>query len=224
MSKIAITGTSRGLGLEMVRQASARGDKVLACFRSPKNAELFFNMDGVTPTLLDVTDPKACEDVARIFGPLDLLICNAGQYIGYGKLEDPAYTPEAWAQVLATNVSGVFFTARAFIPYLQPKHGKIAIISSRLGSNTESSSGGSYIYRASKAAVTNLATNLSLDLADKGIAVGAYHPGWVKTDMGGAEADIDSTESVAGLLARFDCLSMENTGRFEDYSGMRLAY
>ncbi len=76
-----------------------------------------------------------------------------------------------------------FFTTRAFLPFLAKPGGKIAIISSRMGSNTDSVSGGSYIYRASKAAATNLASNLAIDLKQDGVAVGAYHPGHVGTDM-----------------------------------------
>ncbi len=84
--------------------------------------------------------------------------------------------------------------------------------------------GGSYLYRASKAAATNLARNLAVDLKAQGVAVGAYHPGWVRTDMGGSSASIDTGESAQGLLARFDVLSLATTGVFEDYRGDPMAF
>jgi NAD(P)-dependent dehydrogenase (short-subunit alcohol dehydrogenase family) len=79
--------------------------------------------------------------------------------------------------------------------------------------------GGSYIYRASKAAVLNLSRNLATDLKPRCVAVGIYHPGWVRTDMGGASAAIDGTEAAQGLLDRIDALSLETTGCFETWDG-----
>jgi NAD(P)-dependent dehydrogenase (short-subunit alcohol dehydrogenase family) len=99
----------------------------------------------------------------------------------------------------------------------------VAILSSRLGSNMHAG-GGSYIYRASKAAVTNLGRNLASDLAPRGIAVGIYHPGWVRTDMGGTGAEISPEESVAGLVARFDALSVETAGEFRTWDGRTLEF
>ena len=80
------------------------------------------------------------------------------------------------------------------------------------------------IYRASKAAATNLARSLAIELAPRKIAVGAYHPGWVRTDMGGPSADVSPQESAAGLLARFDKLSITNTGIYESYRGEKLPF
>jgi len=126
--------------------------------------------------------------------------------------------------VMMTNVAGVFFTVRAFLPSLvaapQPK---IAIVSSVMASS-EQAPGGAYIYRASKAAATNLARNLAVDLKQPGVAVGAYHPGWVRTDMGGPNADIEVEESAKGLLERFEALSLETTGVFEDYRGKAIPF
>ena len=80
------------------------------------------------------------------------------------------------------------------------------------------------IYRASKAAATNLARSLAIELAPNGIAVGAYHPGWVRTDMGGPSADVSPQESAAGLLTRFEKLDLSNTGIYESYSGEKLPF
>ena len=123
-----------------------------------------------------------------------------------------------------TNVAGVFFSARAFLAQLEAElPGKIAVVSSVMASQARAP-GGAYIYRASKAAATNVARNLAAELKSRGIAVGAYHPGWVRTDMGGGAADIDVGESADGLLARFDALSMATTGVFEDYRGQAIPF
>ena len=98
------------------------------------------------------------------------------------------------------------------------QNAKIAIISSQMASDTKAS-GGSYIYRASKAAALNLGRNLATDLKKDGISVGIYHPGWVKTDMGGTGADIGTSDAAEGLIARFDALSLATTGCFETWDG-----
>jgi NAD(P)-dependent dehydrogenase (short-subunit alcohol dehydrogenase family) len=156
--------------------------------------------------------------------PIDLLICNAGQYLARGGLDDPEYSFDAWHTVMMTNVAGIFFTVRAFMPrLLQAPAAKIAIVSSMMASS-ERAPGGAYIYRASKAAATNLARNLAVDLKGQGIAVGAYHPGWVRTDMGGPKAAVDVDDSATGLMQRFDALSLATTGVFEDYRGEAIPF
>jgi len=124
-----------------------------------------------------------------------------------------------WAETFATNVTGVFLTVQALLPNLRAAGGaRIAIISSQMASHTRAP-GGSYIYRASKAAVLNLGRNLAADLAPEGIAVGIYHPGWVRTDMGGDAAEIGVDEAAEGLVARFDALDMDDTGCFRTWDG-----
>jgi NAD(P)-dependent dehydrogenase (short-subunit alcohol dehydrogenase family) len=215
MATILITGANRGVGRELARQAAARGDTVIACARDAGAVEA-----GLEAHALDVRDPAAAEALAgKLAGrTLDLVICNAGVLIGRGGLDDPAYTAESWAETMAVNVAGPFFAARAFVPLLRRPGGKFAIISSQMGSSARAG-GGSYSYRASKAAATNLAANLAKDLAAEGIAVGSWHPGWVRTDMGGPSAAISAKESARGLLRRFDGLSLATTGVFETYSG-----
>jgi len=218
-----ITGANRGIGLEMTRQAAARGDRVLAGMRRPDAPELR-EISGAEVLAFDVTDAVALAEAAEGTGPVDLLVCNAGQLRARGGLDDPEHTREVWESVLMTNVTGVLFTVRAFLPrLLEAETPKIAIISSIMASS-ERAPGKSYLYRASKAAATNLARNLAVDLKEQGIAVGAYHPGWVRTDMGGGRADISPAESAAGLLARFDALSMRTTGVFEDYKGVAIPF
>ena len=230
---VLITGASRGIGLELARQAAARGDRVVACARDVTAEGLDALAAEADPSVeretADVTDPASLDALAgRLAGRrIDLLICNAGIYRGRGKLAEATdaagYAPEDWAAVFAANVTGVFLTVRALAPLLARPGGRIAVISSQMGSNGRAR-GGSYSYRASKAAATNLARNLALDLKPEGIAVGAYHPGWVRTDMGGAGADIEAEDSAAGLLARFDALGPEHTGVFENYDGAPMPF
>ena len=222
MADILITGTSRGIGREMAERYAAAGDAVFACARDAAAAPAGA---GLTPMALDVTDDGSLAALeARLEGAaLDLLICNAGALIGRGGVDDPAYTRAAFEEVLAVNVTGVFFTIRACLPALRRGKGKVAIVSSQMGSN-ERAKGNAYLYRASKAAATNLGSALSKELAAEGIAVGSYHPGWVRTDMGGSEADISVEESAAGLMGRFAALGPENAGCFEFYSGEAIPF
>ena len=156
-----------------------------------------------------------------------------------GGLTDPGHTQDNIAESLMTNIAGVYFTVRAFLPHLlmtaetkttdsdttkaDAMIGRIAIISSIMGSQTLSAANAP-IYRASKAAATNLARSFAVELAPRGIAVGAYHPGWVRTDMGGPNADVAPADSAAGLLQRFDLLSLETTGIYETYDGTALPF
>ena len=233
---ILITGANRGIGLEMTRQAAQRGDRVIAACRHPDDAADLQKLaaeDGLQIDIIgmDVADYSAVAAAAsqiasNITSALDLVVANAGQMNARGGLQDPGHTQDNIAASLMTNVAGVFFTARHFLPHLRAAASnggtnnvaKLAVISSQMGSSTRAGISAP-IYRASKAAATNLARSLSLELAPDNIAVGAWHPGWVQTDMGGSEAAITPHTSAAGLLSRFDALSMQTSGVFEDYAG-----
>lgn len=206
--QVLITGASRGIGAQMTAQLEARGDTVTAVARYGRDIAV------------DVSDAASIRAMADAFGdkPLDLLVCNAGVFPDRGEDLSTGFPADMWAEVFAINVTGVFLTVQALLPNLQAAKGKIAIISSQMGASTKASGGG-YIYRASKAAATNLAFNLATDLRSDGVAVGAYHPGWVRTDMGGASAAVSPEDSAAGLIARFDALNITNTGLFETYDG-----
>ncbi|MEM7074283.1 MAG: SDR family NAD(P)-dependent oxidoreductase [Pseudomonadota bacterium] len=207
---VLVTGANRGLGAALCDVCRARGDQVTATSR-----------DAGTDMTLDVTRPDSHAALAaRLDGArIDLLVCNAGIYPDKGQPLADGYPAQMWADAFATNVTGVFLTVQSLLPNLQcAETPKIAILSSTMASH-ERAPGGSYIYRASKAAVLNLGRNLARDLHDLGIAVGIYHPGWARTDMGGAQADVSVAESVAGLMARFDALSLDTTGCFETWQG-----
>ena len=212
--QVILTGGNRGIGAQMTSQMRARGDTVLATSR-----------DGSTGAVLDVTNSEQIKSFAASYEPaLDLLVCNAGVYLDKGHALENGYEAQIWAETFAVNVTGVFHTIQALLPALRRSNApKVAIIASQMGSS-ERAGGNAFLYRASKAAAVNLACNLAIDLKGDGIAVGAYHPGWVQTDMGGAEADIDAATSATGLIARFDKLSRDHTGVFENYDGALMPF
>ena len=205
-----ITGANRGIGAALHDRLS-QDDRVIGTHRDAAR-------DGWLR--LDVADPDSVAAMARDFGdgPLDLLVCNAGLYEDRGMALDTGFPPDLWAREFAVNVTGVFLTVQALLPNLRAARGKIAIVSSQMGSS-EIASGGAYIYRASKAAALNLGRNLAVDLKNDGIAVGIYHPGWVRTDMGGDSASISATEAADGLARRFAALTLGTTGCFETWDG-----
>lgn len=213
--KIVITGGNRGIGAGLATAYRARGDDVIATARQPDMG-----------TSLDVADPASFPHFKTALGdaPVDLLICNAGVYLDRGETLETGYTPADWAHSFAVNVTGVFLTIQSLLSNVRgAKPGKIAIISSQMASSTRAP-GGSYIYRASKAAVLNLGRNLATDLRQDGVAIGIYHPGWVTTDMGGPRADIGVDDAVSGLVREFDALNIASTGCFRTWDGRDHAY
>jgi NAD(P)-dependent dehydrogenase (short-subunit alcohol dehydrogenase family) len=234
--RILITGANRGIGLEMTRQALARGDMVIATCRKPGAATALDDLaaahgEALTIIGMEVRTEASVRAAAALKQPIDLLVANAGTMNARGGLTDAGHTEYNIAESLMTNIAGVFFTVRHFLANL--KAGtitrdagiipRIAVISSQMGSS-ERAGTSAPIYRASKAAATNLARSMALELAEDGIAVGAWHPGWVQTDMGGAQAAITAETSAAGLLRRFDALSMATSGVFETYEGETLPF
>lgn len=212
---ILITGATRGIGAGLAAHYTAAGEEVIGTGRSA----------GAQVTL-DVTQPRSHSDMADALGDraIDLLICNAGVYLDKGHRLEDGFGPDLWAQTFAANVTGVFLTIQNLLPHLRrAEAAKVAIIGSQMGSDTRAG-GSSYIYRASKGAVLNLGRNLALDLKPEGIAVGVYHPGWVRTDMGSSAADISVEDSVAGLVARFEALSVETAGCFEMWDGQEIPF
>lgn len=213
---VVITGANRGIGKALCDRYAARGETVTGTSRSPEGGLL----------ALEVTDPESQASLAQSLDgrAVDLLVCNAGVYLDKGQDLANGYPPEMWAQTFAANVTGVFLTVQALLPNLQAaRAAKIAIISSQMASDTRAP-GGSYVYRASKAAALNLGRNLAADLKPLGIAVGIYHPGWVRTDMGGAGADISTAEAAEGLEHRFDDLDLDSTGCFLTWDGREHPY
>ena len=212
---IVITGANRGIGQALMTRYQAAGHEVTGTARQ-----------GGDLARLDVTDPDSVSAFANFLGgkPVDLLVCNAGVYMDKHETLTDGYPLHMWAESFATNVTGVFLSVQALLPNLQAAQApKIAIISSQMASHTRAP-GGSYVYRASKAAALNLGRNLAVDLAPSGISVGIYHPGWVRTDMGGSSADITVDEAAEGLIARFADLGPDSTGCFLTWDGRAHPY
>lgn len=206
---VLVTGANRGIGAALLDGYEALGIAAMGTSR-----------DGSVGLKLDVSNPDSISELGDFYAgrSLDLLVCNAGVFLDRGRsLEE--LTAEDWSRTMAVNVTGVAETVRALLPALRRgSESKIAIISSQMASQ-ERAKGGSYVYRASKAAVLNFGRNLAQDLRREGIAVGIYHPGWVSTEMGGPDADLTESESAEGLIARFEALDLRLTGCFETWDG-----
>ncbi|MBY4892983.1 SDR family NAD(P)-dependent oxidoreductase [Rhodobacteraceae bacterium N5(2021)] len=210
---IVISGANRGIGAGLAAHYAAAGAQVIGTSRG--------GAAGTAGATLDVTDPASIAAFAEGLGQtkIDTLICNAGVFPDRHEDTATGYAPELWARTFATNVTGVFLTVQALLPNLKAAPApKIAIIASQMGSSLKAGGNG-LIYRASKAAAINLGRNLAVDLKPSGIAVGIYHPGWVRTEMGGDAAAISIDESVAGLGARIADLGLETTGIFLNWDG-----
>lgn len=221
MTAILITGTNRGIGLELAWQALAKGWTVYGSARAevtdpdahichhPKFHDLKF----------DVTDHAAVRAAAfGISEPIDILINNAG-IIGPARQSTLEMDFDGFAQTLAVNTLAPLAVAQAFLPHLKrSQNPRILTISSAMGRMSYAKSD-QIAYRASKAAVNKVMQGLATDLEPMGIAVAMLHPGWVRTDMGGPGADIDPSESASGILNVAEGLTLERTGRFFNWDG-----
>jgi len=227
---ILITGANRGIGLELTRVFAENNWRVLACCRHPEQAkqlqEIVAKHEQLGVYALDVTDDSAIERLAYILRneTIDILFNNAGifgpQEQGFGQ-SDPA----AWLQVLRTNVIAPLRMAEAFVDLVAQSQRKIiASVGSMLGSLTENTSGGYYVYRTSKTAVHMVMKSLAVDLQERGIIAVTFHPGWVRTDMGGPQAPTTPTESAAGLFQVLTGLGREDNGRFLTFEGKELPW
>lgn len=232
MPTVLITGANRGIGLEFANQLAAQGWQVLASCRKPDSAEALQQLaiyypGRVSLIPLAVDDPAQIEALAaRLRGqPLDLLLNNAGYYPG-GLHETFGHTSrELWLRAFEINTIAPLKIAEALIDNLEQGQGKtIALITSKMGSLADNTSGGCYLYRTSKAALNMVAKSLVQDLEPRGIKVALLHPGWVRTDMGGPNAWISAQESVAGMLKIILNLGWQDTGRFLAYDGKEIEW
>ena len=216
---VLITGANRGIGLEAARQFAAKGYKVIGTARDPADAK---DLSAVAHRVesLDVTDAASVAPLAsRLQGvPIDILVNNAGVF----DRKDVTIDKVDFAmmeQTLAVNTMGPLRVTQALLPNLRAgKRRTIVSISSQLGS-IEKSDGRWYAYRASKAALNQINKTLSVELAPEGFTCVVLHPGWVRTDMGGASATYSPQESVAGLITVIEKLGPTDNGRFYDFKG-----
>ncbi len=229
--RVLITGASRGICLELARQYLQAGWRVYATCRSPERALdlgrlAASNHDCMSIHPLDVTEQRHIDAMALLLGatPLDLLINNAG-VLG-PKLQGFGHTdPDAWSYTVKVNAIAPLKLIEAFADNLAASgHGVVANLSSRMGSIADNDSGGYYIYRSSKAALNAGLKSAALDLRSRGITVLALHPGWVRTIMGGPEAEMDAVESVRRMRKLLDGVDADSSGGFFGPDGERIPW
>lgn len=220
-----VTGANRGLGLEFVRQLLARGDRVVATARHPARANALNHLVGEHPGRLhvlplDVADGKSHAELARelhlVTDGLDLLINNAG--VLHSGERFGHVPPAQLDDTLRTNASGPFLLTQTLAPHIADG-GKVANLSSVLGSIASVDGFHTPSYAISKAAQNMATALLATALRERSIAVVALHPGWVQTEMGGSGAQITPEASVSGLLKVIDQLGIDDTGTFRDWRG-----
>jgi NAD(P)-dependent dehydrogenase (short-subunit alcohol dehydrogenase family) len=214
---VLIIGASRGIGLEFVRQYRAAGDSVTATARSDEALSALKSL-GATAIALDVAKAESASRLGwQVEGAaFDVLVVNAGvSGPRTSGLQPP--TEADFDDVMHTNVLGPMRVIPQVADALAPG-ARLAVLSSRMGSMGARTSNASWLYRASKAAVNSVLKDASLALNGKATCI-SFHPGWVRTDMGGSGADIDVTESVAGMRRVIAGLKPADTGRFFNYDG-----
>ena len=221
MATWLVTGASRGIGLDLVRQVHARADDVIATCRT-RTPEL----DAVGCRVVDGIDVGSDDVGAALLEelgdgqPVDVVVNNAG-LARWDTLE--TNDVDAAREELEVNALGPLRVTLALLPRLVPG-AKIALISSKAGSIGDGPSGRNYGYRMSKAALNMLGANLAADLAPRGIHVGVFHPGFVRTEMTQGGGNVDPPESAAGLIRQIDALDASRSGRFFHADGSEVAW
>jgi len=227
MANVIITGANRGIGLALVQRYFAAGDTVLALCRNVGKAEklkaLAAGADGrVTIGTIDIGEPTSIEAAAKGYGrPLDVLINNAGILGGdHQSLDDMDF--DEWMNTFKVMTLGPFRVTRAFLPQLTQANGKVLFVTSQVSTSTWPY-GGYYGYSSAKAAGNRVAQILAIDLRGRGISVASVHPGYVKTDMGGPDAEITPAESAAGIYQVMEKLNLESSGGLFKWNGEKHA-
>ena len=226
MPSALITGANRGLGLEFARQYLADGWRVYAACRDPESASELHrladeNRDTLRILALDVTDPASIDAAATELAgqAIDLLLNNAGIIGPRGKtIGNIDY--DAWKDVLDVNTLGPTRVSEAFVEHVARSDRKLIVtLTSGMGSIADNTSGGSILYRSSKAAVNMVMRSLAIDLAPRGITCVVINPGWVRTDMGGPNATLEAAESIGRMRRIIAALGPEQSGKFLNHTG-----
>lgn len=242
MTTSLITGASRGIGLEHVRQALAAGETVIAACRTPTDGDPLDQLRGefagerLRIERLDIADPASIDALAdRLRGtPIDILVNNAGLYGPPGASAWPEGAAlqtlagmdyDLWDTILKTNVVGPFRLTAALLGNVMASERKLVVMmSSDLGSITNNHQGFSHAYRSSKAALNMLTRGLAVDLRPDGVTVVSLAPGWTQTDLGGGDATWTVHDSVANQRKLIATLDLEHSGRFVNLTGEEIAW
>ncbi len=224
MPTTVVTGANRGIGLEFVRQCLERGDKVIAGCRNPDEAA---DLRGLAPAEVlpvDVGQEASIKDFAdSIEENIDLLINNAGtsatnlglERSSTGVLHAPI---DLTLDLIRINGLSAASVTRSLLHCLS-EGSQVVNITSQIGSMVVGARFDDLPYSTSKAVMNMVTVQLATQLRDKGITVAAFHPGWVRTDMGGSQADISAEESAAGILSTIEQLDHQDSGSFLCWDG-----
>lgn len=223
-----VTGGGRGIGLELVRQLSEGGGRVHAVVRDAARAEELAALAQQRPERVVVHEAQVTEDkdVEALVRALEgetiaLVINNAGTMESDRTLSIPA---SELARAFEVNAIAPLRVTRALAPLLDPQGSKVVHVSTRMASLADLKTGGYYGYRMSKAALNMASRTLALDLADAGVISVVMHPGWVKTDMGGAGARLEIPDAVCTMLETIGKLDRASSGTFIDWRGRPIAW
>jgi len=222
MATIAITGASRGIGLELARQYAAAGDQVLAFCRSPQKADALNRLAAETGKVrviaMDVADDASVKRAAAEAGDASVdVLLNVAGISGPSRPELEASDWAMWQESFNVMTMGPLRVLQAFLPRMQAG-AKVINITSQIAASTWPT-GGFYAYGAAKAGLNRMMRSVAIDLRDRGIIVGLVHPGWVQTDMGGPNAEITSQESAEGIRKVTQAWTLDRSGDFLKWNG-----
>lgn len=225
MKTILITGANRGIGLGLTKIFNEAGWQVIACCREPNKADDLSKLKNILIERLDVSDPRSIEELSKKLSntTIDVLVNNAGimgstAEFGQLKMDD-------WLQVFKVNTVAPTLMTQAFVKQVAKSELKIIVnMSSTLGSIGLNQDSHYFYYRCSKAALNMATKNIAADLRAQNIIAVALHPGWVKTDMGGSNAEITIDTSVNGLFKIITKLTPSDSGTYLSYNGNKIPW
>lgn len=224
---VVVTGANRGIGLGFVKHYLAQGAYVWACYRSDKKNLEMIDADTLECVQWDVVDDKDETFISQAGFPqtIDILINNAGIY---GPKKDGQslenITPDVMLDAFNVNCVGPLRVVQLLKPLVIAAAGKIANVSSKMGSAADNTSGGCYAYRASKACLIHVTKSMAIDLVSENVKVVSLHPGWVRTDMTDHNGLIDVHQSVAGMTKVIENIESYSPGDFISFDGQTILY
>ena len=225
MSNILIIGANRGLGLEFAKQYSNKNHNIFATTRNNSASQELNEIKNSNIFELDLNSDESLNKFVNEISPqkIDILIHNAGIFRDEQLEQD--LDINAWMNEMRINAVIPIILARKLKANIQmAKDKKIVFISSQMGSIDDNYSGRFYFYRSSKSALNSAAKSLSIDWKEDGISILIIHPGWVKTDMGGNNANLEISDSISQMIKVIDDMTLSNSGSFVNYAGKKIEW